>query len=1001
MPLLCLVPTALRASRVTRRLCDAEGGALFGRQATTFDALSAALVAASGDRRPVLGPLGERLLAVESGREAGGPFASLSPSEGLAGALGAALGELRRGEVTAADARAAAVTLEGAPRVRLERLAAALDGFEQRLGALGLLDRAGAVRAAAEAARGRVTVPETEAPSLLLLDGFASLAPAEWDLFVAVAARAGAVRVHLPHFGDRPEATAAAEPLARRLESLHELAAARTVDVILERADDPARAPRIAALLAGMAGGTAPSPAPGGGVQAVCAAGEAAEARAIAAAAAGWIEEGMAPDELRVFSSAPGADAPRLARAFAEAGIPFASGRGLPLAEVPIVRVLREALGAAGGLSRRAAERLARSSYLSLGDPVEGFGALLDRAGAVDGRSGPSEALRRRGAALGAGGGRERSGIGRAAGRLDALRALLAPLDEPGTARRHAARLAAFVDASGLRRRAARAERAVAARDLSAIARVLDAAEEVARALAHLGKAEAPLARRDWLAHLDVALAGASLPPSAEPFGGAVELLGLDDAPGEAARGVLVAGCGRGRFPAAPPQEPVLREPERHALCAHLRRRAVATSRDRRAEALHRALCAAAAGREAILFAWPAEAGPVAPLVEAGLAAAGVVPPREPSASPDLASARSPREALRAAARRARAGEAGRAVAVGGELVGRLESARARGAIEAERRAAVDRREPSPHAGGVAPEEIAASLPAEWTPTQLEAYARCPYLLFLGLGAGLRGPEATGLDIDPRDEGSLLHAALEQWVAGRVARGAWPPAGHAADRDEALAAAGAVFARFEQAGRIGDPAVWAARREAVRGRLVRWVEAEARDADGLVPRLLEHRFGGDSDRPPLRFGEGAAQVAVQGRIDRVDADGRRLLVLDYKNAKATRERKALLDPEAFGVTSFQIPVYLAAAARELPGREEMGATLALLREGERLAPLRGSPDALLAGPLGEQLSAAIVETASRARAGRFPLVSRDCEHCDFGAVCRVQGVAEIEEGGEG
>ncbi|MGB8930180.1 MAG: hypothetical protein WCC48_02895, partial [Anaeromyxobacteraceae bacterium] len=63
MPLLCLVPTALRASRVTRRLCDAQGGVLLGRQAITFDSLAAALVAASGDRRPVLGPLGERLLA--------------------------------------------------------------------------------------------------------------------------------------------------------------------------------------------------------------------------------------------------------------------------------------------------------------------------------------------------------------------------------------------------------------------------------------------------------------------------------------------------------------------------------------------------------------------------------------------------------------------------------------------------------------------------------------------------------------------------------------------------------------------------------------------------------------------------------------------------------------------------------------------------------------------------------------------------------------------------
>jgi hypothetical protein len=995
--LLCLVPTALRASRVTRRLCDAAGGALFGRQATPFDALATALVAASGDRRPVLGPLGERLLAVEAGREVGGPFAGLSPSDGLAAALAAALGELRRGEVTAAEAASAARTLEGAPRARLELLAGALAALERRLDAAGALDRPGALRAAADAARRRVTVPETEAPEVLLLDGFSALAPAEWELFTALAGRAGAVRVHLPHLADQPDATAAAEPLARRLESLHELAAARRVEVILDRLDDAARAPRLAALLSAMAGGqVAPPPASAAGdVRALCAAGEEAEARAIAATAAEWVEAGMPPDELRVFSPSPGAAAPRLARAFAEAGLPFSSGRGTPLGELPVVRLLREALGAAGGLSRRAAERLSRSSYLSLGPGVEGLEALLERAGARDGRADPAEALRRRGAALGGGAGRERAGIGRAAARLEALRGLLAPLDAPGTARRHAARLAALLDAAGVRRRAARAERSLASRDLAAIDRFVEAAEEVARALAHLGLAERPLSRRDWLPLLDAALAGATLPPSGEPFGGAVELLGLEDAPGEAARGVLLAGCGRATFPAPPPPEPLLRDPERHALCAHLRRRAVATSGDRRAEARHRALCAAGAAREAILFAWPAEDGPAAPGVEAGLSAVGLPAPREAAPPPGLSSARSVREALRAAARRARAGDDGLAEAVGGALAGRLGSAAARGAIEAERRGALERGEAAPHAGGVAPEEIAAALPAEWTPTQLEDYARCPYRLLLAIGAGLRGPEAAGLDIDPRDEGRLIHAALEGWVAARVERGAWPPSGGAGDREEALAVAEGIFARFERSGRTGDPAVWRARREAVRARLARWVEVEARDADGLVPRLLERRFGGDSGRPPLTFGAAGEAVFVQGRIDRVDADGRRLLVLDYKNSKASADKASQLDPEAFGVTSFQIPIYLAAAARELPGREELGATLALLKEGERLPPLRGSAEELLGGPLGGRLSDAVVEIAARARAGRFPMVSRDCERCDFGAVCRAQGTAEV------
>jgi hypothetical protein len=1002
VPILCLVPTALRASRVARRLCDAQGGALFGRQVVTFDAIASSFVAASGDRRPILSPLGERLLAVEAGREAGGPFATLSAADGLAASLGGAVAELRRGEVRSSDAAEAARSLEGAPRARLELLAATLGGYERRLEELGLLDRAGAMRAAAVAARRRVAIPEAQEVSLLLLDGFVSLAPAEWELFETLASRAASVRAHLPHFADRPTAGGAVEPLLRRLESLHELSTARRVDLLLDRTDDGSRAPRIAALLAAMAGGPWVAPPPGGGlVRGVAASGEEMEARSIAAAAAGLVEEGFAPAELRVFSAAPGVDAARLARAFAGVGLPLSTGRGSPLLDVPVVRLLREALGAAGGLGRRAAERLAASSYLALGDGAGQLPALLDRAGALDGRSAPAAALRRRAAGLGAGGGRERVRLGRAASRLEALRSLLAPLEAPGTARRQAARLAAFVDAAGIRRRAARGAPSLAARDLAALTRVAESADEVSLALAHLGRAEAILSRGEWLALLETALASASLPGAGEPYGGAVELLGLDESPGETARAALLVGCGRGSFPPAPSPEPVLREPERQALCSHLRRQAVATAGARGAEARHRALCAAAAGREAVIFAWRTGDGPVAPVVATALAAAGVAVPGSPEPEPGMAEARSDREALRAGVRAAQRGAAASPDGgLGGPLTARLESALARGRIERERRAAVDAREPSPPAGGVAPAEIAAQLPAEWTPSQLEEYARCPFRLFLKFGVGLPQREGAGVDIDLRDEGSLLHEALERFVAARVAGNGWPPTGGEADRAEALAVADAIFGSYERAGRTGDPSVWAAKRQAVRARLLRWVGAEARDADGLVPRLLEHRFGGDSGRPPLHFGAGEGEVAVQGRIDRVDADGRRLRVVDYKNSRDSKERRALLAPESFGVTSFQLPVYLAAAARELPGREELGATLALLRDAERLDPFVAPAAELLEGPLAAQLAAGVVGTVERAKGGRFPIVSRSCEHCDYGAVCRFQGVAEIEEGDE-
>ncbi|WP_243338819.1 PD-(D/E)XK nuclease family protein, partial [Anaeromyxobacter soli] len=341
---------------------------------------------------------------------------------------------------------------------------------------------------------------------------------------------------------------------------------------------------------------------------------------------------------------------------------------------------------------------------------------------------------------------------------------------------------------------------------------------------------------------------------------------------------------------------------------------------------------------------------------------------------------------------------------------------------EASRLGALRARRPAPHAGAVGGPlagALRAALPAEWSPTQLETYARCPFRLFLQLGARLPDPATGDLDQEPRDEGSLLHAALERFVEARLARRAWPPAGDAADVAEAHAVAESVFARFEAEGRTGDPAVWSARREAVLARLARVVLAEARDHDGLVPALLEHRFGGRSERPPLEVRAGAETVLLQGRIDRVDASGDRLLVVDYKNARHATAYAELLDPEAMGVTSFQVPAYLAAAARDLPGREHLEAAYALLRKAARTEPFAtdaadpvlslsapegaeraGTEGAGGAGPRG--FAAGVVEVVRRIRAGEFPIAPRTCEGCPYGAVCRAEGSAgEPDDAGGG
>ncbi len=1017
---LCLVPTPLAAARASRRLCDAQGGILLGAQVTTLERLAPEVLAATGDRRAILPPLAERLLAIEAGRAAGGSLAGLAPDGGLASALAAAIAELREGEVRPAEAREAGSQLEGGAAARLLALADALEAFEGALARLGVLDRAEAMRAAADALRRGGASERIADLDVLVVSGVFAAPPAGRDLLAALAGRARRTIVRVPFFPERPDLCAPAEPLLRRIEALHEVATRREIEVVLPGLDGDGRAPRASALLAAFAGSggaavadrlrAAAAAREPGLIVAQAGAGERGEAEAAARAIASLLESRFAPDDVAVIAPSPRRSAPALARACAAYGIPFAAGRGRSLADAPPVRTLLDALGTAGALGRSAAERLAASTYLS---PVGGsaLGSLLDRAGALDGRAPPAAALRRRADALTApAASREHGALERAAAEIDELERTVRSLASHATAREHARRVGAFVDASGMRRRAARAPPDVAARDLAALTALEEAMEALARAVSLSGRGAERLAPAELHALTALAVQEAPLPAEPEPAAGAVELWGLDEAPGLTARAAVLLGCTGRAWPVPPPPDPLLREPERQALRRRMGRVVVATGAQRRAEAAFEAFSAVAAGREAVVFVWPApgpagDGGPLAPVVADALAALGIEPPGTAAPEPTLSRARTEREALRAAAR---AGSRAVAVLGGGELAVRAEDALARAAIETRRRKAVLARRPDAYAGaigGPAAGALAALLPDEWAPTSLERWAHCPFRLFLEMGARLDEPAGDALDVDVRDEGSLLHAVLERFVRTRVERGAWPPTGSDADLAEARATAEDVAARFEREGRTGDPAVFAARRRAVMGRIERIVACEAKEAAALAPALLEHAFGGRSERPPLELSADGETVRLRGRIDRVDAGPDALLVLDYKNSKDSSGRYAeLLEPATFGETSFQIPAYLLAAARDLPGRTRLAATYELLPAAKRLEPAEiDAADALLSttgasgsGPTttAGTFAARVVEAVRRIRRGEFPIASRSCDGCPFGAVCRFEGVAE-------
>jgi len=103
--------------------------------------------------------------------------------------------------------------------------------------------------------------------------------------------------------------------------------------------------------------------------------------------------------------------------------------------------------------------------------------------------------------------------------------------------------------------------------------------------------------------------------------------------------------------------------------------------------------------------------------------------------------------------------------------------------------------------------------------------------------------------------------------------------------------------------------------------------------------------------------------------------------------------------------NFQVPAYLLAAARALPGRTRLSASYVLLRSAGRLAPLDlPAGDPLLAADEAGRAAAraegarnfadAVVGAVRRIRSGELPVVSRDCGGCALGAVCRFESAAE-------
>jgi ATP-dependent helicase/DNAse subunit B len=167
-----------------------------------------------------------------------------------------------------------------------------------------------------------------------------------------------------------------------------------------------------------------------------------------------------------------------------------------------------------------------------------------------------------------------------------------------------------------------------------------------------------------------------------------------------------------------------------------------------------------------------------------------------------------------------------------------------------------------------------------------------------------------------------------------------------------------------------------------------------------------------STEKPLELGG----VSLRGRIDRVEEGEGFFSIIDYKTGK---EVPGWAELET-GL-SLQLPVYLAAAERLLPGGVSAAPAAALyyrLREpvrvrvaladkrfsGRAFLKAEGSRRPVLEGPAFRASITHALDVARRAAegiaSGRFPLtdpslVEQVCTFCPYSKICRIQSINHV------
>jgi len=290
------------------------------------------------------------------------------------------------------------------------------------------------------------------------------------------------------------------------------------------------------------------------------------------------------------------------------------------------------------------------------------------------------------------------------------------------------------------------------------------------------------------------------------------------------------------------------------------------------------------------------------------------------------------------------------------------------------------------------------------SPTALETYARCPFQFFARHVLGLEPLDRPEEILGPSaaEFGELGHEILAGVYATLIESGHFAGKAGVVDVDPTVRAVAArTFADYERKHPVGYPLAWETMKDGLTDLLRQVIGqdlAELADS-GFVPTRLETSVTG---RLPIDWPEPLANLAIRGRMDRIDQNHRNmaaLRVVDYKfkfGASPNTADKNLIRAALRG-ERLQPPFYCLLAEREFgdqtkhPARPTVEASFYYIAQSWSDGPLLqvSYGGDTLSGKVGASTIQTIAYLADGVRQGRF-FINRGvhCTHCEVATICR-------------